>query len=251
MTAREAYDAIVEADLNSFNADHPIGVVASQIRRHCKGLDFPSASEIKHFELRENGKYYFLASPMTVAPATDAPLVAPTTQRTLLKELKCLHKKYDVEVRRGILSQIKNLEPKTFEVFAKRLLEAYGFLEVEVTRYCKDGGFDGSGKLKVGLAHLNVAFQCKRYTSGTVSRVEIDSFRGAIQGQFEQGIFFTTSRFAQGAESISFRPVAVPIILIDGDSIVDLMIDKQFGVQMDLMPVYSYALDLILSEEDK
>jgi restriction system protein len=251
MTAQEAHDAIVEADLYTFNAENPVGVVASQIRRHCRGLDFPSASETKHFELRENGKYYFLPNPVTHAPARDGPLAVGTTQRSLLKELTNLHKKYDDEVRRGILSQIKKLDPRTFEVFSKRLLEAYGFLEVEVTRYCKDGGIDGSGKLKVGLAHLNVAFQCKRYTNGTVGRGEIDSFRGAIQGQYEQGIFFTSSRFAHGAESISFRPGAVPIILIDGKAIVDIMIDKRFGIQVEMMPVYSYALDLALSNEDQ
>ena len=108
------------------------------------------------------------------------------------------------------------------EQFGKKLLQAYGFLEVVVTRFTKDGGIDGHGKLKVGLAHLNVVFQCKRYTKGSVSRPEIDAFRGAIQGQYEQVIVSTTSSDASGAEAASFRPGAVPIILIDGNSIVDL-----------------------------
>jgi restriction system protein len=130
------------------------------------------------------------------------------------------------------------------------LLEAYGFVDVKVTQFSKDGGIDGNGKLKVGLAHLNVAFQCKRYTGNSVGRPDIDKFRGAIQGQFEQGIFFTSSTFAQGAASASFRPGAVPIILIDGKAIVDLMIEKQFGVQVEQLPIYSYALDLIFSEDN-
>jgi restriction system protein len=147
------------------------------------------------------------------------------------------------------LSQLKKLDPQTFEEFSKKLLQAYGFEQVNVTRFSKDGGIDGTGKLKVGLDHLNVAFQCKRYTKGAVGRVEIDAFRGAIQGQYEQGIFFTTSSFASGAAEVSFKPGAVPVILIDGDTIVDIMFEKQFGVEVDSMKIYSYALDLALTEE--
>ena len=151
-------------------------------------------------------------------------------------------------MRATILANLRRLHPATFEEFARRLLEAYGFLDVVVTQYSKDGGIDGHGKLKVGLAHLNVAFQCKRFNRISIGRPEIDKFRGAIQGQFEQGIFFTTSQFAKGVEAASFRPGAVPIILIDGEAIIDLMIEKQFGVQVEQLPIYSYALDLVFSE---
>lgn len=250
MTIREAYDAIVRAELYTFHAENPVHVVASQLRRHCKGLDFPSAAETKYFELRGDDKYYYLEQPVRQpgsgkkAPAKDAP-------HSLLRNLKAIHQRYQGELRSTILLRIRRLHPSTFEDFAKRLLEAYGFLDMKITQYSKDGGIDGHGKLKVGLAHLNVAFQCKRFNHGTVGRPEIDKFRGAIQGEFEQGIFFTSSKFAQGAEAASFRRGAVPIILIDGEAIVDLMIEKQFGVQVEQLPIYSYALDLVFSEDAK
>ena len=63
MTVREAYDAIVAASLYTFHAEYPVHVVATQIRRHCKGLDLPSASEIKLFELQGDDKYYLLKRP--------------------------------------------------------------------------------------------------------------------------------------------------------------------------------------------
>ena len=47
------------------------------------------------------------------------------------------------------------------------------------------------------------------------------------------------------------RPhVHVPIILVDGESIVDLMIEKGFGVQIETMLIPSYALDLVLGNDD-
>ena len=91
---------------------------------------------------------------------------------------------------------MKEIDPKTFEFFSKRLLEVYGFKDVSVTRYSKDGGIDGYGKLKVGIAHLSVAFQCKRWKNNVISKKEIQSFRGDIQGKFEQGIFFTNSTYS-------------------------------------------------------
>jgi restriction system protein len=43
MTYADAYEAIVENHLYEFHADDPASIVRSQIRRHCEGLDFPSA----------------------------------------------------------------------------------------------------------------------------------------------------------------------------------------------------------------
>jgi restriction system protein len=229
MTIREVYEAITGAGLYTFHAEKPAHVVASLIRRHCKDLNYPSASETKHFELRNDDKYYFLEKPIRQSGSGKS-VHGKDTARSLLRELKATHQKYIAGLRATILSHIRRLDPKIFEEFAKRLLEAYGFLDMRVTQYSKDGGIDGHGKLKVGLAHLNVAFQCKRFNRNSVGRPEIDRFRGAIQGQYEQGIFFTTSIFANGAEAASFRPGAVPIILIDGEAIIALMIEKQFGV---------------------
>jgi restriction system protein len=84
---------------------------------------------------------------------------------------------------------------------------------------------------------MNVAFQCKRW-QGNVGRPEVDKFRGAIQGEFEQGVFFTTSDFTTAARDASLRAGAVPVILLNGESIVNLMIDKGLGVER--VPLYAY-----------
>ena len=36
------------------------------------------------------------------------------------------------------------------------LLDVYGFSDLSVTQKSKDGGIDGFGKLKIGLAHMSV-----------------------------------------------------------------------------------------------
>lgn len=248
LSIAEAYEGIVETGLYNFNAEKPLHVVASQIRRHCKGLSFPSASSTKHFEQKGEGLYYFLPKPIQEKLPWVKESVA-TPSRSLLGDLNAAHRRYTLDVRARILAALKRIEPDLFEHFAKKLLDAYGFSETHVTQKSKDGGIDGYGKLKMGLAHINVAFQCKRFTTKPVSRPMIDQFRGAIQGKVEQGLYFTTSKFALKAEDVSFQPGAVPIILLDGEAIVDLMIERRVGVEIEQMSVPSVALDMLTTDD--
>ena len=252
MTSEEAYRAIVEANLYEFHADNPAHIVRSQIRRHCEGLDFPSATPTKHFKLVGENRYWPLER-LTRLLRKNRRKKTKASQKTLphkvqtsssLHELQELYSRYISELKKKILADLKKLSPSAFEMFAKRLLDVYGFHDTKVTQVSGDGGIDGDGKLKVGLAYLNVAFQCKRWTKGNIQRPEVDKFRGAIQGDFEQGLFFTTTSFSDGAIGVSIKRGAVPIVLVDGEAIVDLMIEKGFGVQTENISIPSYALDL-------
>ncbi len=51
MTAAEIYNEIISRELYSFGAKSPVSVVNGQIRRRCKGLDFPTAYPVKVFEI--------------------------------------------------------------------------------------------------------------------------------------------------------------------------------------------------------
>jgi len=249
LTVAEVYDAIIAERLYSFKSDQPLHVVRSQIRRHCKGVDIPSASNIKHFELLSNGKYYLLDVPPSQEKTAHAPSASVQPKSSTDALLKQIHQQYLTEFRNRTLKQLKELDPGSFEIFCKNLLSAYGFRDVFVTRVSRDGGIDGHGRLKVGFTYFNVAFQCKRWTNRPVGRPELDQFRGAIQGQYEQGIFFTTANFTPEAEVNSFKSGAVPIVLINGLTIIDIMIENNFGVETENLPVYSLAIDLAVSSD--
>ena len=148
-----------------------------------------------------------------------------------------LYEDYEDDVKTQLLDALHELTPRQFELFGRKFLEAYGFVNLDVTDIGPDGGIDGFGRLKVGLATMNVAFQCKRW-QGNVGSKEIQQFRGAIQGKYEQGIFFTTSDFTRQAMELSFQQGAVPIVLMNGSGIVDIMIEKGFGVKKK--PLYFY-----------
>jgi len=257
LSAKEIYSYIINNDLYRFNAEYPENIVRIEIRRHCMGVDFPSAKSNKFFQIQTDGKYSLLSKPVTGKNSTS---IDPTSSKkdepykykliATVNQLRETHNEHSLAFKHHMLNQLKEIDPKTFESFGRKLLEIYGFEELKVTKYVKDGGLDGYGKLKIGITHLNVAFQCKRWKGSVVSRIEIDKFRGAIQGEYEQGIIFTTSTFSKDALNATRKSGAVPIILIDGNFLIDIMIEKKFGIAIDNLPVYVNALDEVLNEED-
>lgn len=248
LSVKAIYGKIVSKGYYNFNAQNPYSVVRVELRRHCAGIDFSSSHKKKYFQILNDGTYTLLQTFGDTIPLTKNKIPVDNEQNCV-QGLRELHKDFTHNFKNHILTQLKSIDPETFELFCKKLLMVYGFKDLKVTRAKRDGGIDGYGKLKVGISYLNVAVQCKRWNKTSVGRTEIDKFRGAIQGDFEQGIFMTTSKFSKEALSATTKKGAVPIILIDGSMIVDIMIEKKFGIDIENLPVYINALDEVLGDE--
>ena len=249
---KDIFDVIVLHDLYRFNAERPQDIVKTSVRRHTRGLDFPSARLEKYFQLLKDGKYWIIDEPIPGQTTNDLKLeneVQKDTEslKSIVEDLKIIHSNHTEALKRQIVNQLMQIDPGSFEIFSKRLLEVYGFQKMAVTKLSRDGGIDGHGELKVGITYINVAFQCKRWKNN-VGRPELDKFRGAISGPFEMGIIFTTSKFTKEAIDASRRQGAVPIMLIDGKLLVEIMIEKKFGIETESIEVYINALDEVLNE---
>jgi restriction system protein len=233
LSPAEAYGAIIEAQLYKFNTDDPVSIVRTQIRRRCVGLEFPSALPNKLFKATNDGRY-------TLASITEGQEVDLDEPPALIHRLVHLQQEHERQVRVRVLEALKALPPHSFETFAERLLRAYGFEEVVVTRRSRDGGIDGHGRLPIGLTHVS---------DKAVGREAIDAFRGAASGLHEQGYFFATSRFTAEAVECQRRPGAVPIALFDGEKIVDIRFAKGFGVAFRELQIPELALDTVLEQD--
>ena len=134
---------------------------------------------------------------------------------------------------------LQNMEPYAFERLAQLILRVSGFSHVDVTKKSKDGGIDGTGKLKInGICTLNIAFQCKRYT-GPVGSAAIRDFRGSLPESIEKGVFITTGTFTQDAKDEAVNPGKRQIDLIDGRELINKIIEYGIGVK----EVKSYLID--------
>lgn len=145
------------------------------------------------------------------------------------------------EIKSRLLSELKELTPRAFEHFCKEFLSHLGYRSVEVTRRSQDGGIDGHGDFRQGAISIRSAFQAKRWTDNSVGRPDIDSFRGAIQGDFDHGVFLTTSRFSKEAKLASYKKGAITVLLLDGQAIADLLVERGLGVRR--LPLYMYDID--------
>src|SRR5690606_16089113 len=77
-----------------------------------------------------------------------------------------------------------------------------------------------------------VYIQAKRYADGNVvGRPDLQAFVGALSGKADSGVFITTSRFSDGAQTYA-ENVPTRIILIDGKRLTSLMIRYGVGVQV-------------------
>ncbi len=161
-------------------------------------------------------------------PPPSASLPALTIGELLNKERQ--------QVRAQLHELLVNLHPRQFEAFAGKLLESVGFTNVEVTKYVGDGGIDGYGNLEMGVVKVRAAFQVKRWRNN-VPPAEVNQFRGAILGEFDQGIFITTSDFSEEAKKVSSKRGVVPIVLINGERIVNIMLEKGLGVRQEPLTV--------------
>ena len=137
----------------------------------------------------------------------------------------------ELEIGARLIATLKNLPPSGFEQFCQRLLRECGFENVRVTGKSGDGGIDGIGILRLNaLIGVQVVFQCKRFEAA-IAASAIRDFRGAMSGRTDKGLFLTTSRFTSDAQKEANREGVVPIELIDGNKLIELMVAMKIGVQ--------------------
>lgn len=146
------------------------------------------------------------------------------------------------KTRKELKALLHKMPPDRFEGLIKELLLELGFEEstVEVTSYSNDGGIDVRGILNAGgLTEIVAAVQVKRWKKNVQART-VRTVRGSITTQ-EQGIIITTSGFSKGARLEANALGKVPISLVDGEQLLDLLFDKEIGINAEKHTVY--ALD--------
>lgn len=179
-----------------------------------------------------------------LAPSPGAPvakhainLKAATPSELTLRDLA--NQSRD-QAKSRLISELKQLTPEGFELFCMELLQQLGYKNVAVTKRSGDGGIDGYGDFRQGAVSIKSAFQAKRWSETAVGRPEIDKLRGAIQGDYDHGVFITTSRFSKEAEGASYKKGAISILLLDGQAVAEIMLERGIGVRRE--PVYLYEV---------
>ena len=136
--------------------------------------------------------------------------------------------------RPALIKLIGSTSDSGFEAFCSELLARVGVEDVHTTRHSKDGGIDGTGRLRINeFVSQPVTFQAKKYDGSgrKVSSEEIQRFRGAIGGHIAKGIFFTTTTFSEDAKREAKALGKVEIELVDLNRILEICEKYSVGLR--------------------
>jgi restriction system protein len=165
-----------------------------------------------------------------------------TTEASEGQEIDTQTPEEDIEtayqvIRDGLVAELLQIVKTHSPIFFERLVidllvkMGYGGTRKDAGQAIGKRGDEGiDGIIKEDRLGLDIVYiQAKRWDN-VVSRPEIQKFAGALQGQrAKKGIFITTSHFSDGAKDYVSR-IESKIVLIDGDTLAQLMIDYGIGV---------------------
>lgn len=157
-------------------------------------------------------------------------------------------KRHDARLREQMLEALKSIPPAAFEALVGALLERLGYEGAEVRGQSGDGGVDVYAVLRLhGMTSVPTIIQAKRWTKRNVDGGDVRELRGALHVD-EHGVVITTGSFTQDARTEADAPGKAPIGLVDGPTLVDLLINEGIGVQTRSVPVRKLDLRALLDD---
>ncbi len=147
--------------------------------------------------------------------------------------------------------KLHDLTPTQFENLIKDLLDAMGYEDVLVTSPTNDKGVDVVGNIQNGITMVREVIQVKRMSSN-IQRPILDALRGCLH-RFDafQGTIITLSDFSKGTKEAAFERGATPITLINGDKLIDLLIQNEIAVKNKQLDYFTVDNSYFATGEDE
>ena len=156
--------------------------------------------------------------------------------------------------REELKAYLQVMDPYQFEHLVKLLLEEMGYDDVEVTGGSGDKGVDVVANIELGISRVREVVQVKRQQVN-IRRPVLDQLRGSLHYfNAVRGTIITTSGFTKGTKDAAFLPGAPPITLIDGQRLLDLLIEHRIGInrrQIDVLEFDRESLSQFEPESDE
>ena len=149
---------------------------------------------------------------------------------TKQSELRRLARDINREASDQLADYLATMDPFKFEALIKLLLEEMGYTDVETTSPVNDKGVDVVANMEFGISSVREVVQVKRH-KGNIGRRVLDQLRGSLH-RFSamRGTIITTGGFSRGTIQAAFERGAAPITLIDGQKLLDLLVEHEIGV---------------------
>lgn len=157
------------------------------------------------------------------------------------QDIQALAQQQRARVRTSLLEMLREMDPYAFEHLVATLLTAMGYDDVQVTAPSNDKGVDVAASIKLGISSVREVIQVKRQKSN-IGRPVLDALRGSLH-RFHavRGTIISTGGFSKGTVKAAFEPGAAPITLMDGETLVDILMEHGIGVRR--RPIVLWEID--------
>lgn len=197
------------------------------------------------FATRDGNDY--VITPEGVAYATLAERPADDDpKRAALRAIT----EFNKNQREALREQLKVMHPYRFEHLVRDLLEAMGYEDVVVTKESGDKGVDVVATVQFGITTITEVVQVKRHQAN-IPRATLDQLRGALPyHKAIRGTIITVGGFSKGCTEAALYPGAAPIGLIDGEKLLNLLIEHEIGVKKRDVALYEMDGDFFRPSEE-
>lgn len=155
------------------------------------------------------------------------------------------------EAKRRLAERLAKMNPYQFEHLIKRMLEAMDYENVVVTSPAKDKGVDVVGEIELGITRVREVIQVKRQQSN-VGQPIVSQLRGSLPlFGADMGSIITTGGFTKQAKEIAIVPSGTPITLIDGEKLLDLLIENNIGIRKSQVEKWEFNEEQLREFEDE
>lgn len=152
-------------------------------------------------------------------------------------------KKVKHQTSLSLREYISSMDPIGFEWLVRALLLKLGYTDVVVTKASGDGGVDLRATLVGGgIARMRTCIQVKRQQS--VGAPVVQNIRGSLSAH-EAGLLVTSGQFTTGAVAEANDPHKLPITLVNGGQLLELLLKHGIGVEPVRLTYYRLKLEEI------
>jgi HJR/Mrr/RecB family endonuclease len=226
-TAKEITDIAIEEGLLETSGATPEATMAAQI--------YLDINNNKGTSFKKVGRGLFTLTTKTEDPSS--PHVIIYNQNELAKK--------------DLMERLWTMDPFQFEFLVADLLQKIGYENVFVTKRSGDKGIDIMANLTVGgITNVKTVIQVKRYGHGNkIDGKIIAQLRGSAEVD-QRGLVITTSEFQKSAVEESKAPNKMPVSLVNGDKLIELLIKYGIGIKKDQLTILSVDNQYFENESD-
>ncbi len=207
------------------------------LKNHAGRIDVKVLNQFPEFQEFHSSKGKSKPSPQTES--------ANPSEQTPEEALQEAYQSIRESLAADILDRISRNSPGFFETLVVDLMMSlgYGGSRAEAGKAIGQSGDEGiDGIINEDKLGLDVIYlQAKRWVTAPVGRPEVQKFVGALHGRrAKKGVFITVGKFTDEAKRY-VDTIDPKVILIDGITLANLMIDHNLGVSTKV----NYALKKI------